>query len=92
MQLSYCQASTAPSGPQITFTTTVQYHYYFFHSVFFFFVNYLIANEPMLAEYIKSYFDAGHEYPIILDMLSTYHQVTMSICTLKTHLKQAGLF
>jgi len=40
---------------------------------------------------IKEYFDAGHGYDVILDMLSTIHNVKMSLRTLKTRLKAAGL-
>ena len=35
---------------------------------------------------IEEYFDAGHGYDMILDMLSTIHIINMSLRTLKTRL------
>ncbi|XP_023255197.1 cell wall integrity and stress response component 2-like, partial [Seriola lalandi dorsalis] len=43
-------------------------------------------------EVIRRYFDAGHTYEVIVDMLSTFHNITMSVRTLKTRLREAGLF
>lgn len=43
-------------------------------------------------EAIKHYFDAGHTYEVIVDMLSTFHNITMSVRTLKTRLREAGLY
>ena len=40
---------------------------------------------------IKEYFDAGHGYDAILDMLSTTHNVNTSLCTQRTRVKEAGL-
>jgi len=34
----------------------------------------------------KEYFDAGHGYDVILDMLSIIHNINMSLRTLKTRL------
>lgn len=41
---------------------------------------------------IKQYFDAGHQYDVIVDMLSTIHGLEMSLRTLKNRLREAGLF
>ena len=43
-------------------------------------------------ELIKDYFDAGHKYEVIVDMLSTFHSITMSVRTLKTRLRETGLY
>ena len=40
----------------------------------------------------KNYFDAGHTYDVIVDMLSTNHNIRMSIHTLKSRLRDAGLY
>jgi len=40
----------------------------------------------------KNYFDAGHTYDVIVDMLSTNHNIRMSIRTLKSRLREAGLY
>lgn len=43
-------------------------------------------------EYIQRYFEDGHSYAVILDMLSTYHGIKISMRSLKTHLKEANMF
>ena len=43
-------------------------------------------------EVIKDYFDAGHTYEVIVDMLSAFHSITMSVRFLKTCLREAGLY
>lgn len=40
---------------------------------------------------IQHYFDAAHKYDVIFDMLSTLHDIKMSVGTLKTRLKEACL-
>lgn len=41
---------------------------------------------------IQQYFDAGHKYDVILDTLLTFHDIRTSVRTLKTRLKETGLF
>lgn len=43
-------------------------------------------------EFIQSYFEDGHSYAVILDMLMEYHGIKISLRTLKTQLKNAGMF
>lgn len=50
------------------------------------------ANECSIFELIGNDFGAVHKYEVTLDMLSTYHNITKSMHTLKTCLKEAGLF
>lgn len=50
------------------------------------------ASECSFIELIRGYFDVGRKYEVILVMLSTYHTITMGMRTLKTCLKEAGLF
>ncbi|CAJ1081621.1 cell wall integrity and stress response component 2-like%2C partial [Xyrichtys novacula] len=50
------------------------------------------SESESVLEIIQQYFDAGHKYDVIVDMLSTIHGISMRIRTLKTHLKKAGLF
>lgn len=40
---------------------------------------------------IQYYFDATHKYDVIFDMLSTLHDIKISVGTLKTRLKEACL-
>lgn len=40
---------------------------------------------------IDEYFERGHTYNVILDMLSTHHDINMSLGTLKAWLKELGL-
>jgi hypothetical protein len=43
-------------------------------------------------EAIEAYFANGHTYKVILMFLSLYHNITMSLRTLKRRLKHYGLF
>lgn len=43
-------------------------------------------------EHVRHYFQEGHTYGVILDMLLTHHNIKMSLRSLKIHLKDAGLF
>lgn len=40
----------------------------------------------------QQYMEAGLKHDMILDMLSTFHNIKMSVTTLKTRLEEAGLF
>ncbi|XP_030612236.1 uncharacterized protein LOC115799291 [Archocentrus centrarchus] len=51
-----------------------------------------ITGNPDVATAIHEYFESGHTYEVILDMLRTNHDVSFSMRTLKTHLKEAGLY
>ncbi|XP_024118870.1 uncharacterized protein LOC112140200 [Oryzias melastigma] len=51
-----------------------------------------IAGDPNFAAAINEYFNSGHTYDVILDLLRTNHQTFISMRTLKMHLKNAGLF
>lgn len=50
-----------------------------------------VSDEPSEAELIHRYFTEGHTYEIILELLRTNHNIPMSLKTLKTRLKNAGL-
>ncbi|KAK2832604.1 hypothetical protein Q7C36_016066 [Tachysurus vachellii] len=43
-------------------------------------------------ELIQCYFEEGHSYGVILEMLAVYHAKMIILCSLKTHLKDAALF
>ena len=43
-------------------------------------------------EHIKHYFEDGHSYAVIVDMLATNHDIKISLRSLKTHLEDAGMF
>lgn len=49
-------------------------------------------NINLTSEVIKDYFDQGYTYAVILDMLSTLHNIKMSLRSLKTRLKETELF
>ncbi|KAL4009749.1 hypothetical protein ACER0C_003601 [Sarotherodon galilaeus] len=51
-----------------------------------------VTSDPHVASAIREYFDSGHTYEVILDMLKTNHEISISLRTLKTHLKEAGLY
>ncbi|KAK3529286.1 hypothetical protein QTP70_025734 [Hemibagrus guttatus] len=42
-------------------------------------------------EFIQRYFEEGRSYGVILDILIAYHGVKISLRSLKTHLKNAGM-
>ncbi|KAL3997088.1 hypothetical protein ACER0C_009744 [Sarotherodon galilaeus] len=51
-----------------------------------------ISGDPNIAVAIREYFDSGHTYEVILDMLKCNHDISTSMRTLKTHLKESGLY
>lgn len=50
-----------------------------------------VTGELNVAAVIQEYFDSGYTYEVILDMLRTNHDISVSMSTLKTHFKEAGL-
>ncbi len=42
-------------------------------------------------EITREYFNKGHTYEAVLNMLSTHHDISMSLRTLKTWLKELEL-
>ncbi|XP_023192286.1 uncharacterized protein LOC111612172 [Xiphophorus maculatus] len=50
-----------------------------------------VLGDPNLTTAIRESFDSGHTYEVILDMLRTNHKVSVSMRSLKTYLKEAGL-
>ncbi|XP_020555618.1 uncharacterized protein LOC110013572 [Oryzias latipes] len=50
------------------------------------------SGDSNIAAAIKEYFNSGHTYEVILDLLRTNHETFVSMRTLKTHLKKSGLF
>ncbi|XP_054886887.1 uncharacterized protein LOC129360588 [Poeciliopsis prolifica] len=50
-----------------------------------------VLSDPNLSTVIREYFESGYTYEVILDMLQTNHEVSVSLRSLKAHLKVAGL-
>ncbi|XP_049333540.1 uncharacterized protein LOC111189804 isoform X1 [Astyanax mexicanus] len=48
--------------------------------------------EEEIMDLCVGYFNAGHSYGVIVDMMFTLHGVSLSLLSLKTKLKEAGLF
>ncbi|KAK3528767.1 hypothetical protein QTP70_011182 [Hemibagrus guttatus] len=49
------------------------------------------VNHVQKMEFIQRYFEEGRSYGVILDILIAYHGVKISLRSLKTHLKNAGM-
>ena len=47
--------------------------------------------DPTEREFIELYFSSGYEHEVILDFLGKYHDIHMSISTLKRRLREFGL-